>query len=238
MKIKLNLGFTLTETLLTLSILGVLAALIIPELVLNVDRNKSGAMLGKSALFISSGCEALVQHANDNSTTGSYFEGFDTIRQDDLVNNNNNTLLINNANLFEVGQSFWGLSPMNNAYTMRAFDGQNSNVLNNSRTMFNEKLGIYLGILNDTYNEGGELDPIRKLIFVDTNGGNMPNRFGADIFLFGLTNRCQLIPAGTARVEDIFANAGTQADDCNGNNITNGLACTSRVVDNKFKIDY
>lgn len=240
MNIKFNFGFTLIEMLITLTIVGVVASLSIPELVKNIEKNKSGAMLGKASTIISSGCESIIQHANNNSNN-SYFENFSSITKNDLLKNNENALLLTDDNLITAGKSFFGLKELTSDYSVKTYAGANSSLFSNGTTMVNEDLGIYIGILKNNYNENNLIDSsnaIRKILYVDTNGANLPNRFGMDIFMYGLTDRCQLIPAGTNRLYALYNDAGIASDHCKDNNIENGLSCTARIIDNGFKIDY
>ena len=66
---------------------------------------------------------------------------------------------------------------------------------------------------------------------IDINGLNGPNAYGRDLFLFRLTNGGKLIPYGL----DI---ADHYTVTCTDNNITDGRACSARVVKDGFKINY
>lgn len=64
-------GFTLMEVLLTLCIIGVVAALVIPQLVKNIQKNTAGAELGRMVEQVELGCQNYIQAYNDTLTEGS-----------------------------------------------------------------------------------------------------------------------------------------------------------------------
>ena len=79
-------------------------------------------------------------------------------------------------------------------------------------------------------------------IFLDANGTKKPNNYGKDIFFFGLTDSCKMIPAGSQRFVNDYPLYGEQiplaTTSCSDSGIKNGLSCTSRVVTDGFKINY
>ena len=112
-----------------------------------------------------------------------------------------------------------------------------------SRLFVNSKLGTYWGLMNNNNNDNMDPeDPIIEYVYVDVNGPSSPNRYGLDIFLFGLTDRCHMIPAGSNRLNGVLSAVpveGTGCGETNGVfNVTNGLSCTHRVVRDGYKIEY
>lgn len=65
MKQKLKFGFTLAEVLVALAIIGVVAALTIPQLVKTINKDKAGSTLGKTVQQIELGCQNMIQAYNN-----------------------------------------------------------------------------------------------------------------------------------------------------------------------------
>ena len=235
-------GFTLTEALLAMAILGVIGALVIPQLVTNTQKNEAGILLGNTVEQISLGVKNLIQHANDQSLDGSFFDTYGNITTGDLFGGNGNTL-IRGANLFSTGGAFFQTTAVN-TYSVSNYSGTSdafSQAIYEAQKYRYEKTGAYIAIL-PTANNANELDTIIDVIAIDVNGKNNPNKLGKDIFMFGLTNEGNMIPAGTQRfsnaVADNVVGGNIPTNGCNGNNVTNGLSCTARVVKDGFKINY
>ena len=243
-------GFTLTEALLAMAILGVIGALVIPQLAANTQKNEAGIILGNTVEQISLGVKNLIQHANNQSDDGSYFDTYSSITRGDLFGAgvNNAGDLVRGTNLFDIGKAFFGVENLsdtdNDAYSVSTYAGASdafSRAINGAQKYRYEKTGAYIAIL-PTANNANELDTIIDVIAIDVNGANNPNKLGKDVFMFGLTNEGNMIPAGTQRFSNAVANnvvgGNIPTNGCNGNNVTNGLSCTARVVKNGFKIKY
>ncbi len=66
-------------------------------------------------------------------------------------------------------------------------------------------------------------------VHIDINGyAHKPNMYGKDTFIFSLNNSGQMVPYGINKYKD----------DCSDTKITNGKACTARVVAEGYKINY
>ena len=68
-----KIGFTLPEVLVALTIVGVIAAITIPQVVSNVEKKKVGPSLGRSVEQIDLGSQNLIQHYNDKVTDNRYY---------------------------------------------------------------------------------------------------------------------------------------------------------------------
>jgi len=254
---KQKFGFTLAEVLVTLGILGVIGALLIPQVVLNTQKNEAGVLLGNATEQISLGLKNIIQHANDQSDGLSMFDTYDSITRADLYGQGvaRANTLIREPNLFTNCESFFGTTPLNESelanYSVKAFNSNNdafSTAISSNRTSkFKNKNGMYYMTRSSI---GLHLlpnrtpDTIINIVIVDVNGADAPNRTGKDIFLFGITGRGDMIPAGTPKYKTEaggFLGAATvpvMEEGCADNNITNGLSCTARVVKDGFKIKY
>ena len=66
-------------------------------------------------------------------------------------------------------------------------------------------------------------------ILVDVNGtSNKPNMYGKDIFEFELLNNGKLRPNGW----------NTYETKCSDSNVTDGKACTARIISDGYKVNY
>ncbi len=268
MKKSLKPGFTLAEVLIALGIMGVISAIMIPTLVSGTQNKKLAASLGRSVEAIESGCQSLIQEASELSQSGNngsqsgnngIFFGHSYINKNidgtDSGGNVSNSVIENN-NLFGNAARFFNTRQLTseqvNQYgpRVKAFNGNSPspNVQNISGRFFvNSKLGAYWGLKrnpnpdNDTMDQR---DPIMEYVYVDVNGQNSPNRYGLDIFLFGLTDSCHMIPAGTNRLNNVLSSVPVEdaSNGCKETNgvidVVNGLSCTHRVVRDGYKIEY
>lgn len=257
MKKNIKFGFTLVEAIIALSIVGVLAAFVLPPLFTGAQNKRHAAMLGRSVELIETGCQNLVQSmnelSNDGSDNGHYMvspslNGF----ADDF-----NDGIVYNSKLFDYAADYFNLTNFepDDIYkkSVRGFHGEAPEPELSAiadKYALNPKLGTYYGVkyLKGDFYTNNELlfgDPdelhqvVAELIYIDVNGANSPNRYGRDIFLFELNNMCHMIPAGSGYIS-IVTGQGVPIEEeaCKGNNIKNGLSCTSRVVKAGYKMEY
>lgn len=241
---KMRFGFTLAEALIAMGIVGVVAALALPTLVTSTQNNKFAVSLGRSVEVIETGCQLLVQDANENSD--SEFFGHALIQIGDLTKAGTTPYVVTDNKLFENAGVYFNADPLTSSqqsdYTskVRSFSGAAASPsVSNIADKFavNTKLGAYYGVLQRT-DEVNSDDPLVELIYIDANGANPPNRYGRDIFLFGLTDSCHMIPAGSRRMNSWYSGVGLTDRACSGTNISNGLSCTARVVKDGYKNNY
>ena len=77
-------GFTLAEALVALGVIGVVAAILIPQLALGVQKKQAGAILAKAYTQIEQGMQNYVQAYNDTSADGSFVEKWTEIPNKDI----------------------------------------------------------------------------------------------------------------------------------------------------------
>lgn len=77
-----KVGFTLTEVLLALAIIGILAAVTIPQVAIGVEKRKAGAIIGRAVEQISLGCQNYIQSYNELQTNGGYTLSLNDIDDD------------------------------------------------------------------------------------------------------------------------------------------------------------
>lgn len=244
-------GFTLAEILVALSIIGVISAMTIPTLTAGVNNQKMATALGKNVDVVEVGCQKLMQYATGLSTDGDFLGHYRIHKNLDgsdigAVTSNS----ISGNNLWTGTQTFFGTKTLtsteitNYKNSVKAFNGgapsPTPNDLAGSNFVKNEKLGAYYGTKGVT-ETASYPDPIVGYIYIDVNGENAPNRYGRDIFLYGLTDACHMIPAGAARIKAINSSL-PEDEDTTGcklrSAVANGLSCTSRVIKEGYKESY
>ena len=72
---KRKKGFSLAEVLITMGVLGVITTLVVPQVVTNVDKNKSGLILARAVEQIELGCQGYVMDGIDGQTLVSIKAG-------------------------------------------------------------------------------------------------------------------------------------------------------------------
>lgn len=197
---KNKYGFTLAEVLITLGIIGVVAALTIPTLMSKSDERASRSALKKSYAVIQ---QAFLRLINDTGGAYSVATGGYDVSSLDLTNqikqylsftkqglpsalftatkcyNGSDCQLINGGNIGAFGQAL----KLNDGSILAFFTGGDCNGTS----------AIDLSM--------GSLTNVCSFIFVDVNGETKPNEFGHDTFAFALVQAAQgnfkVVPLGS-----------------------------------------
>lgn len=204
-------AFTLAEVLITLGIIGVIAALTIPTLIQQKQKQETVTKLQKVyTTLVQAVTSSEAENGNsaewdwgDNITTT---ESFDTywapylkiIKYCDNYSicgykTNSDLLSIQNESRFVVVD--------NHGRTVMLADG----------TLFKT---LYSGTV--------------KAIFVDINGPQGPNKYNRDVFRFSLDKNKHLMPYGYNHAES------TIQDDCSKTGI--GYACSFKIMNDNWQI--
>lgn len=236
-------GFTLAEILVSLAVIGIVAALTIPGLVRNVQKNQAGAILGKSVEQLEVGFQNIIQFANDNYDNASYAQTLSAVSVSDLgIENSEDGDSGNNSIVgdgFKGVLSYLGLVPVkvDKIIDIKSFDGTKDATLDTvisdgdlykfSKTPASVCFQASVSDVNST--DTDEMNKEIASVYIDVNGFDKgPNGFGKDIFRFQIRNSGHLIPYG----------ANTYKTTCSDDSVTDGLACTARVVADGWKIRY
>lgn len=207
-------GFTLTEVLLAMSIIGVISALVMPQLVKTIQKDRAGMILGKAVEQIELGCQNMIQAYNESMEDAGRTSMADTL------------LALDGDYTF----SFNRLAPYIGVTNITQADNRPI-VLRTSQYRFNKfPAEIQTPALRMLWIVGHKFTPddiIESNIIIDVNGlANRPNELGKDRFRFDLRNDGKLVPAGL------------NTNSCDGDNPTIDVNCTARVVKDGFKIKY
>ena len=229
-----NSAFTLAEILITLGIIGVVAALTMPALI-NRTRNKelhtaflkTYSELNQVAqkYYVDNGIsitEATID-AHSNLATQimtEYYKGATKVTAGGMGTKD------------EEGnyKAFYSIRTLNgHAYSGGAnSNGSNSSFMCDNSPFFQTASGA-LFIFNDNATEG---DPTGPVVCVDVNGQKAPNRYGMDYFLFAFTKDSKVVPMGDINQTNI---GGASSNGSASNFFKNGAAFCSNSVDDISK---
>ena len=231
-------AFTLVEILLCIGIIGIVAALTVPQLVNRTNQSTLGITLAKTIELTQTGMTNIIQEANRNSEDGNAVVGLSAIQKKDIGLDGEDYIMDDN-NYGSLLRGFFNTEDFND-YTI-------ANIKDYTGTDINEAISADLNafrfkklnsavIFQKAKNlDNAERDTIIARVIIDANGVAAPNRFGEDVFLFGLTNNGTLIPAGSKQYNDFDDNVAVDA--C-ADTAGNGLACAARVMADKWEIKY
>lgn len=229
-------GFTLAEVLITLGVIGLVAALTLPSMYNNYQKALIGKTLARSVELVEQGMLNIRQEAQLNSETGDTFETLSSIKKSDLGLSGSSYITDSNA-FYNSTKSFLGIE--NSDYDVTNISAFAGNLDTNLKSLYTaykfNKLNAIVAFQNKTGTTTSN-DSIISRIIIDANGAAKPNTFGKDVFIFGLTNSGTLIPAGTQKYADF--DSKIPADGCSGSSVGNGTACAARVMADKWEIKY
>lgn len=208
-------GFTLTEVLLAMALVGIMSVLVVPQLVKTIQKDKSGMLLGKAVEQIELGCQNMIQEYNESMENEGRKSLVDTL------------MSMDGDYEFSFGR-------------LATFIGATNITPSGNRPMWNRNTSQYrfdkfpveiqvpsminiIAIVNPTRET-----IVQSQIVLDVNGlNNRPNQFGRDRFRFELRNDGKLVPEGLG------------VNTCDGDTPARVDAnCTARVVKDGFKIKY
>ena len=233
-------AFTLAEVLITLGIIGVVAAMTIPTLVANYQEKQTVSKLIKAYAAITNAYTMAKAENGDLNTWG--FAGSAGFVPDEDGNNTYNDAVYKNAG------TFWNmLRPylksskliLGNGDDQGEIAGYEAYMLNGTKS--GGKQVALLDVADGTTYTGGWINnpncrnkTVCGDIAIDINGWKTPpNTFGKDKFFFFIY-RDAIIPMGLA---DATERTFEDACDRDGNTSGNGYGCTAWVIYNK-NMDY
>ena len=230
-------GFTLAEVLITLGIIGVVAAITTPTLVTNV-KNRSYATALKSTVgdlenaFAMAMSVERIGRLHDASFMSNAPVDFNSSAEvkNTFINNLRQYIKIANVETMNSSQYYTqkntALHQMNNSGGMGDITTINNHIpitLKNGSVMFIE-----------TRNDGHP--ELAAFVWIDVNGPAAPNTIARDVFLFDLASDGTLAPEGGARAHEV-SGASLYQNLCLVQPNASAL-CTARLVENGYEFDY
>ena len=237
---KMKAAFTLAEVLITLGIIGVVAALTLPTLISNYQKRVYVTQLKKSVSVLSNGFKLMMGH--EGATLLSETEAFSGIsginnvnggapacQSDNILRDECRSIREGLQNVFSGVQfapcgaeqvkflngtiaSSLGTAKSSNETCIKFPDGSESFFYR-----FYVPSGNSLG--NTGYN----------YIMLDINGPKNPNTWGRDIFYLYLYNSGIIVPNGTQQTSHYWRTETSSSYKCDTS--SKGMACAGRVLE-------
>lgn len=226
-------AFTLAEILLTLVIIGIVAALTIPIVSNQVQKQQYTSRFIKSYSLFDSAIKNIMEQ-NYGTMSNAVNDG------DDLVNKLGNVLslkkkclnLTASGNCFPVNVS--NLS-QNNVFATGAYSGG----------VLNDGTHFYIGSLSTDctgpwFSYNGQ-NIMCTQIDIDTNGLNGPNIYGRDVFKLALTRigiYPHRLPVGNNNIPSYSGGLWSQCEPSRTDWPYNGHECAGRIAQEGWKMNY
>lgn len=250
-RLKRLIAFTLAEVLITLGIIGIVAAITIPTLMNSYQKQQYATSLKKVYTNVN---QVLKQLAADNGCvddlrcTGI----FDEFTSNDYMGSKivsyfktardcgtNTGCFAGKVSTYIDGSGTRDDAYKNsNNYKFTTMDGMNFSIYNDYSSCGN---GMSRNVTRD-------MQQICAYLFVDVNGDKGPNNFGRDIFYFYITNGRGpwLYPAGGIDDDDNGPWDDQDRDGtidapsawaCSASN-PYGMECSGRIIDENWQMNY
>ena len=236
-------AFTLSEVLITLGIIGVVAALTMPTLMANYKKQVTVTQLKRAKSVFEQGMRKRMADIEcSDLNCGGITEFMDP---DNFGSEIRKT--------YEVISSCAGdnncmpIDKNGNTITYKTLGGGGSNSIERY-SIFTTKDGAIFG-LQDTFCAPMPVKNVSNFnyncafVIIDVNGTKAPNQWGRDAFYFILGENGILFPVYGDQWS--LADNGTtnetwrRKDYCNGRSSTSsGLGCAARIMENNWNMDY
>jgi len=249
---EMKKGFTLAEVLITLAIIGVVAAMTIPTLMANYQKTQYIAGLKKAYAEVT---EALRLMANDHGCP-------DNLKCTSIFKNGDNATLGNEFKKYFKLAKDCGTTYNSNDESTKCFSDSISDNYDGTASRYNPNnynyynfitadglsISLYSYDCEQNYTMSGETNlNISKVcggINIDVNGMKGPNNYGRDIFAFYITNGKgpALYPMGGSE----FVGNGEGGDWLNSSGepifcydqSPYGWACAGRIMEQGWQMKY
>lgn len=237
-----KLGFTLAEVLITMTIIGVVAALTTPALFHHANNAQVGPMLAKIKATIENANQQLMQDEEVGRLSTLLTDiPDDSDIETEYVNMLRTNMRLEQGTVLQSVSDFYD-NPINNDMNLTDIDGQMQNTAGPAGQLA-WQTAEGANIVFDMQNNRGDVNqPGHWFIYVDINGLAGPNRFGRDIFAFILEDGGMLRSYGDFDVNGPARAAAWQTlcptNGPVGNDNTAGLACTATIFANGQRVTY
>lgn len=213
---KSNYAFTLAEILITLAIIGIVAAITIPSVVTKYQKDETLVRLKKIYADLAQTVKLSEAENGPNKDwdwgeVGSLSESFNTYWKPYLKIQKICTTCLGCG--YKLNKPWLNLA--NEEYDL-------SPVSLSTRTSFILQDGTFVMIRSYT---GATPPALSKMIVVDLNGAKPPNKLGNDTFSFVLNEKLGLVPLG---FNDNIADICTSS--------TTGINCAAKIVRDSWQI--
>ena len=242
-------GFTLAEVLVTMGIVGVVAAMTTPVLVTNVRRQGYATTLRATVTDIENAFSSAIVSEQADDLYGTQLwanapitANSSAANKQDFITHIREIMKINGTDDNNNGVTYYTSRGLH-SHGLTANGGSNNVAIDrieNNYMPINLKNGAVMFIRTFNAAAGGEINAAD--IFIDENGAAAPNTVGRDLHPFYLASNGSLLPCGGQELADAGEMASWRNTCTNGNLGNNGnwwgVTCTGRLVENGYVFDY
>lgn len=245
----LKKGFTLAEVLVTLGIIGVVAALTTPALIQNIGNAKVGPTLSKAVSTFTVANETMLAEEESGSITGL------TLDPIEYTTKLSKYMKITQLESKDIPKDYKYYSSSNSYPAHGRFhekildpsypEDHEANAHAKSWQAYTGEDNVLYYVLLDSKStpHGRYADiPNNQLIgevYIDINGVAAPNRQAKDVYRFYFYNDGTLRPYGAAGYDRRYSSTPNRwQNDCNGSHIYDADTCAGSIFENNLKVIY
>ncbi len=227
-----RLGFTLAEVLITLGIIGVVAAMTMPTLMASTQKKELQTGLQKAYSTLS---QALMMYENDNGWPVTSSLGYNQLKP--ILMKYINTAKdcgkgTETTNLACMPNKAYVSDPDNYKDIYKTFNGRsniNYSAFDDGQFVMNDNMFV---MIENAYIPGNANTLPNLWISVDVNGFHKrPNRLGQDLFMFQIMDDGALLPMG-AQGTRFYSETDANCSRTSTNNM-NGAGCTVKALNDE-----
>ncbi len=232
-----TVSFTLAEVLITLGIIGVVAAMTLPSVINNYKRTEAETALKRAYSLMSQALRAAVAEHGDINDWPEWddatliFEKYLTpeLKVGKSYGSNDDITKImcyegKNKNFFVNGDKNYQYGWLDQAHTY-------------IKTPFIAKKTASIKLVDGTCIGLNPSGSYGKQLYIDINGNDKgPNIAGKDLFFFIIVNN-ELLPYGYDWPQEDLVNPSVQ-NSCVINGVLSGLVCAARIMRDGWQIKY
>ena len=247
-------GFTLAEVLITLGIIGVVAALTAPALIQNAGNAKIGPTLQK--------VKSTIENANERMLTDNEVSSLYAITSNNALSYAANLVSYISGSSYNTTEldpstASSAISPGYGVYKTATYSGSTGTITGTTTSVYTPN-SVYLFQFSDSidlsfwantnaYTANGSFTSPYMGMIVDINGAlTSPNRYGKDLFWFIIDKSGRVIPYGGkthAWLTGIStARWNSSSGYCNSTGVYSssygGETCAGSIFDNNLKVIY
>ena len=240
-------GFTLAEVLITMGIVGIIAAMTTPALVGNVQRQGYATALRSTVTDLENAFTVAIATEDVDDLYGTQMWAnapitVNSANRQDFIDALGQFLKTNGADGNNNGLTYYTSRGLH-SHGLTA-NGKTNNIaldrIENNYLPINLKNGAVMFIRTFNFANGGTINAAD--IFIDVNGADAPNTVGRDIHPFYLASNGTMLPCG-GQILDNEGEMNSWRNSCTNGNLGNagnwwGVTCTGRLVENNYVFDY
>lgn len=239
-------AFTLAEVLITLGIIGVVAALVMPGVIGNYQKRTWVAQLQKGMNTWNNSMEKMladdgVEYLNDTEFVRSAVDaGNSNVYMYYIAQNNPDTF-----NIFKKHFNITYSTPVTKSINYLKGAASGNNFTYTIKTPDNVWYDVGFYYLNNSSSDIVSLKVSNGQVIIDVNGPKGPNTYGRDIFWFYLDAKGNLVPEYSSQSNEtlypgywkdnpVYCGTAGSSDV----SMADGTGCAARIMEEGWVMDY